>query len=195
MERHELVRANATTRYWTDGDAGDPALVFLHGATLDHRSWDPQVEALRSRHRVVVPDLRGHGESAAPEPFAFASAVDDVVTLLDELGLERVGLVGLSLGGNIAQEIVHRDPGRVAALVVADSTCNTAARHALQAPMSIAALSGLGLMGREAFPAGHRERHRPERRGPALRPRGQPDAIHPELPADPHCDAQRGAAS
>jgi pimeloyl-ACP methyl ester carboxylesterase len=151
MERHELLRANATTRYWTDGDAGDPALVFLHGATLDHRSWDPQVEALHSRYRVVVPDLRGHGESAAPEPFAFASAVDDVVTLLDELGLERVGLVGLSLGGNIAQEIVHRDPGRVAALVVADSTCNTAARHALQAPMSIAALSGLGLMGREAF--------------------------------------------
>jgi 3-oxoadipate enol-lactonase len=151
MERHELLRANATTRYWTDGDAGDPALVLLHGATLDHRSWDPQVEALHSRYRVVVPDLRGHGESAAPEPFAFASAVDDVVALLDELGLERVGLVGLSLGGNIAQEIVHRDPGRVAALVVADSTCNTAARHALQAPMSIAALSGLGLMGREAF--------------------------------------------
>jgi 3-oxoadipate enol-lactonase len=151
MERHELVSADVTTPYWTDGDPADPALVFLHGATLDHRSWDPQVDALRSRYRLVVPDLRGHGESVAPEPFAFASAVDDVATLLDELGLEHVGLVGLSLGGNIAQEIVHRDPGRVAALVVADSTCNTAARHALQAPMTIAALSGLGLMGREPF--------------------------------------------
>ena len=151
QQRHELVRGNVTTRYWTDGDAANPALVFLHGATLDHRSWRPQVDALRSRYRVVVPDLRGHGESVAPEPFAFVAAVDDVVALLDELGLERVGLVGLSLGGNIAQEIVHRSPGRVAALVVADSTCNTAARHALQAPMTVAALAGLGLLGREAF--------------------------------------------
>lgn len=151
MERHELVRSDVTTRYWVDGDGPGPTLVFLHGATLDRRSWDAQVDALRSRYRLVVPDLRGHGESIAPEPFAFAPAVDDVVTLLDELGLERIGLVGLSLGGNIAQEIVRRDPGRVAALVVADSTCNTATRHALQAPMTIAALSGLGLMGREAF--------------------------------------------
>ena len=54
---------------------------------------------------------------------------------------ERIGLVGLSLGGNIAQEIVHRDPGRIAAMVVADSTCNTAARHSLQVPMTIASLS------------------------------------------------------
>jgi 3-oxoadipate enol-lactonase len=151
VTRHELVSAGTTTRYWTDGDTANPALVLLHGATLDHRSWDPQVQALRSHYRVVVPDLRGHGESAAPEPFAFAAAVDDVVTLLDELDLDSVGLVGLSLGGNIAQEIVRQDPGRVAALVVADSTCNTAARHALQAPLTIAALSGLGLMGREAF--------------------------------------------
>jgi 3-oxoadipate enol-lactonase len=151
MERHELVGSDVTTRYWTGGDDLDPTLVFLHGATLDHRSWGAQVEALRARYRVVVPDLRGHGESRGPGPFTFASAVNDVVALFDELDLERVGLVGLSLGGNIAQEIVYRDPGRVAALVIADSTCNTAARHALQAPMSIAALSGLGLMAREAF--------------------------------------------
>jgi pimeloyl-ACP methyl ester carboxylesterase len=77
--------------------------------------------------------------------------VDDIVALLDDLDLHRIGLIGLSLGGNIAQEIVYRDPARVAALVVADATCNTAARHAWQTPMAIASLSGLGMLGREAF--------------------------------------------
>jgi pimeloyl-ACP methyl ester carboxylesterase len=151
MERHELVREGVRTRYWIGGAEAGPVVVFLHGATLDHHAWGPQVEALQSRFRVVVPDLHGHGESTAPRPFTFAAAVNDVVALLDELDLERIGLVGLSLGGNIAQEIVFRDPGRVAALVVADSTCNTAARHALQAPITITMLSGLGMLGRESF--------------------------------------------
>jgi pimeloyl-ACP methyl ester carboxylesterase len=125
--------------------------VLLHGATLDHRAWDPQVDAVTSRYRVVVPDLRGHGASTGPERFTFEEAVGDVVALLDHLDLRGIGLIGLSLGGSIAQEIVYRDPGRVAALVVADSTCNTAARHSLQAPMTIASLGGLGVLGRDAF--------------------------------------------
>jgi 3-oxoadipate enol-lactonase len=140
-----------TIRYWTGGDEAGPPLVFLHGATLDHRSWSAQVDVLRSRYRIVVADLRAHGESTAPGSFTFADAVDDVVALLDVLDVDGIGLIGLSLGGNIAQEIVHRDPARVAALVVADATCNTSPRHFWQAPMAIAALSGLGMLGVEAF--------------------------------------------
>jgi 3-oxoadipate enol-lactonase len=151
MERHELARADGPIRYWTGGRGDGPVLVFLHGATLDHRSWDAQRVALQSRYRIVVPDLRAHGESMTTDAFSFAAAVDDVVALLDDLDLDRIGLIGLSLGGNIAQEVVHRDPARVAALVVADATCNTCPRHAWQAPMTIAALSGLGLLGRETF--------------------------------------------
>jgi 3-oxoadipate enol-lactonase len=151
MQQHELTRPDATIRYWTGGPDVAPTLVLLHGATLDHHAWGPQVDAVKARYRVVVVDLRGHGASTRPEQFAFGDAVGDIVALLDELDLQRIGLIGLSLGGNIAQEIVYRDPGRVAALVVADSTCNTAARHALQAPMTIASLSGLGMLGRDAF--------------------------------------------
>jgi 3-oxoadipate enol-lactonase len=151
MQQHELTRPDATIRYWTGGPDVAPTLVLLHGATLDHHAWVPQVDAVKARYRVVVVDLRGHGASTRPEQFAFGDAVGDIVALLDELDLQRIGLIGLSLGGNIAQEIVYRDPGRVAALVVADSTCNTAARHALQAPMTIASLSGLGMLGRDAF--------------------------------------------
>ena len=151
MERHELARPDGPVRYWIGGRGDGPVLVFLHGATLDHRSWDAQRIALQSRYRIVVPDLRAHGESMTADAFSFAAAVDDVVALLDDLDLDRIGLIGLSLGGNIAQEIVYRDPARVAALVVADATCNTSPRHAWQAPLTVAALSGLGMLGREAF--------------------------------------------
>jgi len=151
MDQHELTRPDATIRYWTDGPETAPTLVLLHGATLDHHAWDPQVDALNSRYRLVVPDLRGHGASTGPGLFTFDDAVGDVVALLEHLDLRHVGLVGLSLGGNIAQEIVRRDPGRIAALVVADATCNTASRHSLEAPMTIASLSGLSLIGRDAF--------------------------------------------
>ena len=151
MQQHELIRPDATIQYWTGGPDAAPTLVLLHGATLDHHAWAPQVDAVTPRYRVVVPDLRGHGASTGPRQFTFEDAVGDIAALLDHLDLRRIGLIGLSLGGNIAQEIVYRDPGRVAALVVADSTCNTAARHTLQAPMTIASLSGLGMLGRDAL--------------------------------------------
>ena len=151
-ERRELVRPDATIAYWVSGPRRAPVVVLLHGATLDHQAWDDQVDGLARRYRVVVPDLRGHGESPLDEVFRFDDAVDDIAALLDEVDTGTpVVLGGLSLGGNIAQEIVYRDPGRVDALVVADSTCNTAARHPLAAPLTIATLSAMALSGRERF--------------------------------------------
>jgi 3-oxoadipate enol-lactonase len=151
-ERRELIRPGATIAYWVSGPERAPIVVLLHGATLDHHAWKEQVDELAARYRVVLPDLRGHGESTLDGPFRFDDAVDDVAALLDEVDTgPPVVLGGLSLGGNIAQEIVRRDPGRVAALVVADSTCNTAPRHPLAAPLTIAALSAMTLGGRERF--------------------------------------------
>jgi 3-oxoadipate enol-lactonase len=151
-ERRELVRPGATVAYWVSGPERARVVVLLHGATLDHQAWQAQVDELAQRYRVVVPDLRGHGESTLDGAFRFDDAVDDVAALLDEVdrGTPLV-LGGLSLGGNIAQELVHRDPGRVDALVVADSTCNTAARNPLAAPLTIAALTAMTLGGRERF--------------------------------------------
>ena len=119
LMRHDLIRPDATIRYWTAGTTG-PMVVFLHGATLDHRAWAPQADALSGGFRVVVPDLRGHGESTGS--FDFEDAVGDVLALLDQLCTPQVVLVGLSQGANIAQEVVKRDPDRVLALVVADAT-------------------------------------------------------------------------
>ena len=151
-ERRELIRPGATIAYWVSGPERAPVVLLLHGATLDHRAWDAQVDELTPQYRVVVPDLRGHGESTLEGAFRFDDAVDDVAALLDAVDTGApVALGGLSLGGNIAQEIVHRDPRRVDALVVADSTCNTASRHPLAAPLTIAALSAMTLVGRERF--------------------------------------------
>jgi 3-oxoadipate enol-lactonase len=149
--RGELVRPDATIRYWVTGPKAAPTVVFLHGSTLDHVSWARQVEALSEDYRVVVPDLRGHGESTLGERFEFEEAVGDVLALLDELDAERVALVGLSLGGNIAQEIVYRWPERVDALVVADATCNTAPRNPLQVPMTIGYLAASTMTSRNRF--------------------------------------------
>jgi 3-oxoadipate enol-lactonase len=138
LHSHDLARPGATIRYWSGGPDNAATVVFLHGATLDHRAWHPQTDALRRRFRVVAPDLRGHGSSTGR--FDFDTAVQDVLALLDHLPGPPVVLVGLSLGANIAQEVIRRRPDLVGGLVAADTTCNTADRHPLAATTTIAAL-------------------------------------------------------
>lgn len=138
LHSHDLARPDATIRYWTGGAADAPTVVFLHGATLDHRAWHPQTDALRRRFRVVAPDLRGHGSSTGR--FDFTAAVQDILALLDHLAAPPVVLVGLSLGANIAQGVIRRRPDLVGGLVAADTTCNTADRHPLAAASTVAAL-------------------------------------------------------
>jgi pimeloyl-ACP methyl ester carboxylesterase len=82
-ERRELIRPDATIAYWVSGPERAPVVLLLHGATLDHRAWDAQVDELTPQYRVVVPDLRGHGESTLEGAFRFDDAVDDVAALLD----------------------------------------------------------------------------------------------------------------
>ena len=81
LSSHELVRPDAVLHYWVSGPApqiAEATVVLLHGATLDHRSWDPQVAALQDRFAVVALDLRAHGESTGE--FEFTAAVGDVET-------------------------------------------------------------------------------------------------------------------
>ena len=86
-----------------------PAVVFLHGFTLDSRMWDGQARFFK-HYRVIAPDMRLHGRSAAPEESAFdlAEAADDVRALLDHLKIPRAHLVGLSMGGGYALETALR---------------------------------------------------------------------------------------
>ena len=149
LYEHVLLRPDATIHYWTAGPTDAPIVVLLHGATLDHQAWAPQIEALAARFFVVVPDLRAHGASTGH--FGFHAAVEDTLALLDELPSRRIVLVGLSLGGNIAQEVLRRRPDDVRALVAADTTCNTAARHPLAASLSVATVQAQAVLAGDGF--------------------------------------------
>lgn len=151
MEPGTLIRPDARISYWDEGPRDAPMVLFLHGAGLDHRAWDPQTRALSDRYRVVTMDLRHHGESSARGGFRFDDAVADVLELLEHLRAEHVAVVGLSLGGNIAQELVRRAPERVDALVLADTTCNAAPRPGLQKEAGIAAIRSLAWYPRPLF--------------------------------------------
>ena len=102
--------------------AGTP-LVLLHAFPLDGRMWAPQVEALAGTYQVIVPDLRGFGAARdqAVEEAGMALLADDVVRLLDDRGLDRVVLGGLSLGGYVALALMARHPDRVSGLILLDT--------------------------------------------------------------------------
>jgi pimeloyl-ACP methyl ester carboxylesterase len=148
LSRHDLVRPDSTIRYWSGGATGT-TVVFLHGATLDHHSWAPQTDALQDRFRVVASDLRGHGASTGR--FDFEPAVEDVLALLERLPVQQVVLVGLSLGANIAQEVIRRRPDGVLALVAADTTCNNAARHPFAVTLSVAAVQAQAALAGDGY--------------------------------------------
>ncbi|MGH3388194.1 MAG: alpha/beta fold hydrolase [Actinomadura sp.] len=101
-------------------DVGDgPAVVLLHAGIADRRMWTPLLERLADRHRVVAYDLRGYGESARPTA-SFAHH-DDVVGLLDRLGVDEAALVGCSSGGAVAIDAALAHPDRVAGLALLGS--------------------------------------------------------------------------
>ena len=114
----------ARIHYLDAGPSGAPALVLLHAFPLHAGMWTPQIEHLSSTHRVVAPDLLGFGGSDAPESmyrYTMLGFADVVAGLLDHLGLERVVLGGLSMGGYVAFAFLRQYPERVRGLILADT--------------------------------------------------------------------------
>ena len=97
--------------------AGEGApLILLHGWTLDHRMWSPQVEGLAGQHFLVMPDRRGCGRASAPPDLA--REAEDVIAIADFLGFERFALLGLSRGAVVALDVARRYGSRLTGLVV-----------------------------------------------------------------------------
>ena len=99
----------------------DTALLFVHGFPHQRAFWAPQLEELGGAWRCVAPDLRGFGETPARSPASMDAYADDLAALLDHLGIRRVAVVGLSMGGYIAFALWRRHRARIAALVLADT--------------------------------------------------------------------------
>jgi pimeloyl-ACP methyl ester carboxylesterase len=103
-----------------DWEGSGPAAVLLHGGSLTGRTWDYVALALRRSYRIIAPDLRGHGASDWTDGYSFEGYVADVLAVLDGLGLARVHLAGMSLGGLVACEVALAHPGRVETLAMVD---------------------------------------------------------------------------
>jgi len=104
------------------GAPAAPAVIFLHGITGHARTWDDEARLLSGRYRAIALDQRGHGDTdPAPDgDYSDAALLGDLEAFVDGLGLARVSLVALSLGGRVAINFAGRHPGRMERLVVID---------------------------------------------------------------------------
>lgn len=106
-----------------DSGGDKPALVLVHALGLDYRMWREVIPRLTDRFRVIAHDLRGFGAAAgAPVAAGLATYAADLVDLLDRLVIDTAHVVGLSLGGSIAQELALRRPDRMRSLTIIAST-------------------------------------------------------------------------
>jgi pimeloyl-ACP methyl ester carboxylesterase len=118
-----IARVNGIRLYYEESGSGPP-LVLVHGFSCGIRSWDPQIRALCGTRRVIAYDVRGFGMSDAPERadgYSQALSVADLAGLLEHLDIDRAAVGGLSMGGNIALNLAITHPGKVSALIVADT--------------------------------------------------------------------------
>ncbi len=106
----------------TSGKPAAPPMVLLHGLGERAAGWQPVIPAFAPYFRVFALDMRGHGDSDWPGTYSFQLMCDDVVAVLDGLGLGQVTLVGHSMGGAVALLAAMQQPDRVARLVVEDAS-------------------------------------------------------------------------
>jgi 3-oxoadipate enol-lactonase len=106
--------------YWTIGDG--PPVVLLHPFPANHEFWLSVADALATRYRLILPDLRGHGESEIGEgPATMEKHAADLARVIDDASVGRAAFVGVSIGGYILFEFWRRHSIRVASLVLSNT--------------------------------------------------------------------------
>jgi 3-oxoadipate enol-lactonase len=117
------ARINGSEIYYElNGKEGAPWLVLSHSLACNVRMWDPTVEALQGSYRILNYDMRGHGQSAAPEgAYTLDMLADDAAGLMKHVGIQRAHFAGLSIGGMIGQTLALKNPSLIEKLVLADT--------------------------------------------------------------------------
>lgn len=154
---------NGLKMFYEDRSSSDPtgAIVFLHGFISNHSMWRNQLDFFSIRYRCIAPDLRGYGgttvldQSAALVPYAIDTLADDVIALLDHLGVKRANFCGLSMGGYIALAIWRRYRKRVKQMLLVDTralgdTSDTKANRARQ--IELVKTQGVRALAEEMLP-------------------------------------------
>jgi pimeloyl-ACP methyl ester carboxylesterase len=112
------TKANGIDIYWEESGGGEPLLLIM-GLAADSIAWMMQRDAFAERYRTVVFDNRGVGRTSKPAgPYSIAQMADDTAALLEAIDIPRAHVVGVSMGGMIAQELALRHPQKVRSLVL-----------------------------------------------------------------------------
>jgi 3-oxoadipate enol-lactonase len=98
-----------------------PPLLFIHGWPHDRTLWSGQLSGLSTHARCIAPDLRGFGGSTVRGPYSMAQYAEDLVALLDSLGIDRAIVCGLSMGGYVAMAMLRQHRDRVRAVILAST--------------------------------------------------------------------------
>lgn len=122
MDSRQIKSGDAEIVYRILGEG--PTVILLHPFPANHEFWLPVAETLSTRYRVILPDLRGHGESGVGEgPATMEKHAADIARVMDHAEVGRAPLIGVSIGGYTLFEFWRKYRGRVAAL----GLCNTKA--------------------------------------------------------------------
>lgn len=118
--------ANGIKTNYLEGGSGDQTVLLIHGSgpgVTSYANWRLVIPALAEKFRVIAPDMVGFGYSDRPEniEYSLQTWADQVVGLMDTLGIEKASLVGNSFGGSIALRVAAQHPGRVDKLVLMGS--------------------------------------------------------------------------
>jgi len=117
----EKVSVNGIQLAYDRRGRGTP-LVLLHGFPLDHHLWDEVVPFLEDRFDIILPDLRGFGESTAVDsPYGMNNYASDIAGLLDQLNIQKTAVAGHSMGGYVALAFTRLYPERVSGLGLVSS--------------------------------------------------------------------------
>jgi 3-oxoadipate enol-lactonase len=137
------------TRYVLSNEGGGPWLTFVHQLGGDLSVWDQLAGYFRDDYTVLRYDLRGHGDTAlSPDAFSITDLADDLAELLDKLGAPRSHVVGLSIGGMVAQEFAAKHAGKADTLTVAGAPAHmdAAARPVFEARAQTAREQGMAAL-------------------------------------------------
>src|SRR2546428_6712449 len=123
MHHDRTIALRGRRFHYTEwGAPTSPALVMLHGVTGHARTWDEEAAGLAARYRVLALDQRGHGDSDPPldGDYTVAAMAGDLTAFVDALGVPRVSIVGLSMGGRVAIAFAGQSPRRMEKLGIVD---------------------------------------------------------------------------
>jgi 3-oxoadipate enol-lactonase len=142
------IQANGIQLYYElAGPAEAPVVMLSNSLGTRLEMWDPQMQALAERYRVLRYDSRGHGRSDAPDgPYTIDMLADDAIGLLDALDIERAHFCGLSKGGMVGQMLGARHCDRLISLALCSTACHMPARELWNERIRLASEQGMAAL-------------------------------------------------